>query len=230
MQTTREQIMQILEEDGKATVRDLAQRLRVATGTIRHHLAVLARDELVASERVRKNVGRPHLLYRLSDRGRERFPEKVRWLSSCLIEATRSLFGQEAIEKIMHHIAQELVAERLTQSLEGKSIQERAAILVDLLMQEGFAAEWQVDAHGLRIRYHNCPYGSVAGSYPDICLLDTEIIHCVMGTAVEREACIMRGSPVCVFSVPPAHAESSDALTSGLAIDTLGGSVEAQAP
>lgn len=229
MQTTRGQILEILEQDGKATVQDLAYRLEVATGTIRHHLAVLERDALVVSQRVRKNVGRPHLLYQLSEQGRERFPKRYRWLSSCLIEATRSLYGQDAIEKIMQQIAQDLVAERLKQPLEGKNIQERADILVGLLLQEGFAANWETDAQGIRIQYHNCPYGSVAGQHPEICLLDAEIIQCVMGTVVKREECFLRGSPACTFTVHPAEGDHKYAQVEEFGVQAQGASIEARA-
>ena len=64
MQTTRQEILEILKEERQATVEDLATRLGLTPMTIRHHLNVLQAQNLVEASKVRRSqrVGRPRLV------------------------------------------------------------------------------------------------------------------------------------------------------------------------
>ena len=55
MQSTRQEILEILKEDREATVEDLASRLELTPMTIRHHLNVLQAQNLVVAPTVRRS-------------------------------------------------------------------------------------------------------------------------------------------------------------------------------
>ena len=71
MSETRENILKTLFRKPNATVNELADEVGINAISVRHHLISLQADGLVESEERRHGVGRPRLLYRLTDRGRE---------------------------------------------------------------------------------------------------------------------------------------------------------------
>ena len=79
MQSTRQEILEILKEDKQATVEDLAERLQLTPMTIRHHLNVLQAQNLVTTATVRRSqkVGRPRLVYTLTAAADDLFPQTL---------------------------------------------------------------------------------------------------------------------------------------------------------
>ena len=77
MQSTRQEILEILKEERQATVEDLAQRLELTPMTIRHHLNVLQAQGLIEAAKVRRSqkVGRPRLVYTLTEAADDHFPQ-----------------------------------------------------------------------------------------------------------------------------------------------------------
>lgn len=65
-QTTRQRIVEILEELGPQTVDDLATHVGVKKGTIRHHLTALRAEGAVDVDLKRHGVGRPAHVFKLT--------------------------------------------------------------------------------------------------------------------------------------------------------------------
>ena len=74
MQETRQQILDYLRRRGEASIRDLGQHLGLTATGVRQHVTILERAGLVRSREQRGRVGRPALLYQLSDDGEARWP------------------------------------------------------------------------------------------------------------------------------------------------------------
>lgn len=63
----RRQILTALKKQGSLSVDDLSRCLGITPMGIRQHLAVLERDNLVMISSVRRGMGRPSYLYRLTE-------------------------------------------------------------------------------------------------------------------------------------------------------------------
>ena len=74
MKSTREKILRTLLAFPGSTIIDLAEAVGINGISIRHHLTSLEADGLVTSSEERHGVGRPHLVYTLTDKGIEQFP------------------------------------------------------------------------------------------------------------------------------------------------------------
>jgi predicted ArsR family transcriptional regulator len=201
MQETRQQILSILQRRNLSTVDDLARDLDLAVATVRHHLTLLERDGLVASKKVRQQVGRPYLVYSLSQQGQESFPKKYHRLSSYILTEVKAELGSERLSALLRRIAQRRLAERAP-DLEGKSLEERLEILIVILGEEGFVADWEkADGRKFLLTHHTCPYQAVVSQHPEVCQVDAELISGVIGAPVERTKCILYGDLVCTFEV-----------------------------
>ncbi|GAF88364.1 unnamed protein product, partial [marine sediment metagenome] len=75
IQSTRQQILQYLQRHGRATVKELGSLLSLTSTGIRQHLTVLERDGLVDAREERGRVGRPTLVYSLTEKADALFPK-----------------------------------------------------------------------------------------------------------------------------------------------------------
>lgn len=69
--STRDIILEIIQNRKSETVNGLAQELSLAPATIRRHLDILQRDGLVTFTEVRHGTGRPEFSFSLTERGHE---------------------------------------------------------------------------------------------------------------------------------------------------------------
>lgn len=198
MQETRTQILEILQEDGGATTRQLALRLDVSVGTLRHHLSILERDGLLNREKVRQQIGRPQLRYRLSREGRERFPKRYDSLSSSLISQIKDDLGTKGLMKMLNRMVESILNKHdLSQT--GTSPTEKADFLMHVLRGEGFIANWEELDGELKITQHTCPYPAVVKDHPELCHIDTQLITKIMDQPMKRTSCMAGGDHACCF-------------------------------
>ncbi|HEX2922718.1 MAG TPA: winged helix-turn-helix transcriptional regulator, partial [Chloroflexota bacterium] len=85
MQRTRRQILDILKRRGRATLEELSKEVALSPVTVRVHLSVLQRDDLVSVEEVRGKVGRPYFVYSLTEDAEELFPKRYHALANRLL-------------------------------------------------------------------------------------------------------------------------------------------------
>jgi predicted ArsR family transcriptional regulator len=207
MQATRWEILEILKGTGEATVDELARQLGLAPITVRYHLAILESKGLVTTERVRGQVGRPYLVYSLTEAAEELFPKKYHLLADRLLAEVKTLIGKNQIEAIFARMAEDISAEYVPR-LSGKSIEERLTALVDLLGEEGFLARWERSGDKYVLVETSCPYRYVGQRHPEVCNLDLRLITDVLDTSVTRSTCVVHGDEVCTFHITPEESSS----------------------
>ncbi|HEY8489876.1 MAG TPA: winged helix-turn-helix transcriptional regulator [Dehalococcoidia bacterium] len=208
MQTTKSQILEVLKRTGGSTVDELAQRLGLAPMTIRQHLTTLERDELVYASEVRRPTGRPHYVYRLTEKGDETFPRRYDRLATLLLQEVggldpREIEGRTAEEKTA--LVFEKVADRLAQQyaarLAGKSLEEKVAEVAAILHTEGGFADWARTERGFEIRDYNCVYRRVAATSGQVCQWHVRLLSRLLGTGVRCDERLSAGGECCRFVI-----------------------------
>src|SRR3990172_2487207 len=124
--TTRDRILRTLRLRGKCTVNELAEAAGVSPVSVRHHLANLLAENLVESEEVKHGVGRPRLLFALSDTALEMFPSRYFRLTSRELSCPYYRMGREhpevcVIDQTFIATSLSLPVERVSCLLEGDS-------------------------------------------------------------------------------------------------------------
>src|SRR5512133_1120332 len=109
MQSTREKILKALMDKPHSTINDLADSVSINAISVRHHLTNLMVDGLVESEEERHGVGRPRLVYSLSQKGIERFPTRYFELTSRLLDQMKETLPASVINRFFTDIAENLV-------------------------------------------------------------------------------------------------------------------------
>ena len=204
MQSTRQEILEILKEERQATVEDLAERLELTPMTIRHHLNVMQAQNLVVASKVRrsKKVGRPRLVYTLTEAADELFPHSYGELARHLVSEVKETMGEAEAEAILLRVADRVVREAPA-PIPGQTFEERLAQVVDFMEGQGFLSRYEETEEGFVITNINCPYRNVSREHEEICLMDSEILTRLLGVTPQRVSSMRAGDPACRFLLVP---------------------------
>lgn len=207
MQSTRQEILEILKAEGQATVEDLAQRLELTPMTIRHHLNVLQAQNLVVASKVRRSrrVGRPRLVYTLTEAAEDLFPQGYGMLARHLVSEVKESMGASEAEAILRRVA-ERVAREAPPPIPGQGFEGRLQQTVDFLEDQGFISNWEKSDGGYVITNVNCPYRHVSREHSEVCIMDTEILSNLLGVEPQRLSSMRDGEPTCRFLLEPEEA------------------------
>jgi predicted ArsR family transcriptional regulator len=200
IQDTRWDILRQLREHGQASAQELSKALGMSPVSIHYHLNVLQREGFVATQPVRRNIGRPHFVYSLRDSARELFPQSYHRLADRLLDELKARLSEREIADLFVHIASDIAAEH-TSIWEGKPLDQKLESLVEILGEEGFLARVEKVSGGLRLTQYGCPYYYVVERHPEVCELDLNLISATLLSPVERQGCVLAGDEVCTFLV-----------------------------
>jgi DeoR family suf operon transcriptional repressor len=206
---TRDRIMRTLRLRGKCTVNDLAEASGVSPVSVRHHLANLQAEKLVEAEEVKHGVGRPRLLFSLSDSALEMFPSRYFRLTSRILEEIKDSMSPAAVKGLFASVASTMAADYAEQ-LDGLPLEERLERLIQLLSDEGFEAEVEDQGGHVTIRELSCPYFKMGRTHPEVCMIDQNFIATSLSLPVERVTCLLDGDSHCSFSIPVSVAEMGE--------------------
>ncbi|MGI5835417.1 MAG: helix-turn-helix transcriptional regulator [Chloroflexota bacterium] len=200
MQRTRRQILDILKMRGRATLEELSKEVGLSPVTVRVHLSVLQRDDLVNVEEVRGKVGRPYFVYSLSEDAEELFPKRYHLLANRLLNGLNDKLPPEVLQDVLSHVAVEWASEH-DHRLAGKGLAERVAEVARIRTDEGAMAEWEKVDGGYLLRQYNCPNLLVSQAHSYACALEEEYIARMLRVSVTHTESIGRGSRLCSYLV-----------------------------
>jgi predicted ArsR family transcriptional regulator len=192
--------------------------------TVRQHLAILERDNLISLSEHRKGPGRPSHIYSVSPAAEALFPKGYDRLAGRLLREISSLQDpefarlpeREKIAVIFRQMA-ERQAEEYGREIRGASLEERGPQITALLRdREGTRSEWVQTEKGFLIQDCNCPFRNVALEEPELCTWHTHLLTRTLRAEVQMESCIAQGDACCRFRVEsPAQAQRQEAGASG---------------
>jgi DeoR family suf operon transcriptional repressor len=183
LETTRQTILEILRRRKQATIEELTRLLGLAPATIRRHLDILMRDGVVSVSQVRRETGRPHYVFCLTEAGEDLFPKNYIRLTNRLIEEivdldtkeTRGRSGLELAELVFEKMA-ERMAQTYASRVTGATLEERLEEVVKLLADEGMIFEWRPGEGGYYLLGHGCPCRRVANAHTQMCSHDQRLL------------------------------------------------------
>jgi len=190
---TREAILSILRKRDGVSVDDLARELELAGATVRRHLDVLLRDDLVSVTQVRGLTGRPRYAFSLTETGAELFPHHYVGLTHRLLSEIVKLdvgetAGQDgtAITGLLFTKMSQRLADDYASRVEGETLEARVRSTAHLLADEGIDYEVDASDAGVRLLGRGCPCGRfTTGGAEFGCDHDRQLLEVMIGVAVE---------------------------------------------
>jgi predicted ArsR family transcriptional regulator len=200
MKSTKDKILQTLLRRPKITINELAEAVDINPISVRHHLTNLQMEGLIEAEEVRHGVGRPRLVYSLTQDGMERFPTKYLRLTTRLLAQMKETMPGPMVSKLFNQIAEDLASEYSSQ-IQGLSMEERLEFVKELLAQEGFTVEWEKKDGEYQIHEISCPYYQIGVAHPEVCTVDQTLISKMLALPANKVQCILDGGSHCTYVV-----------------------------
>lgn len=208
--STKQDILQHLLERGQATAQELADSLNISPQAIRRHLKDLEAEELIEYQSIQAGMGRPQHAYRLSRKGRDRFPNNNGKFAVSLLDTMAQTMGQEQVDFILRK-QWERKAMEYRDRLGNSSLYDRLTKFVELRRSEGYMAEcYPIETNGAKngntaqfmLTEHNCAISDVAESFPNVCSHELEMFAAVFSDCtVERTHWQIDGEHRCGYSI-----------------------------
>jgi predicted ArsR family transcriptional regulator len=203
MKSTKDRILQTLLRKPKITINEIAAAVGINAISVRHHLSNLEKEGLIAAEEERHGVGRPRLMYSLTQDGMERFPTKYLRLTTLLLAQMKETLPATAVVKLFNQVAED-IAKEYSEQMKGLSMEERLDFVKDLLAQEGFTVEWEKKGREYQIHEISCPYYQIGIAHPEVCTVDQALISKMLALPANKVECILNGGSHCTYVVQPA--------------------------
>ena len=200
MQATRQRILDHLHLHHRATVKELARLLELTPTGVRQHAGVLEREGLIAGDAERGQVGRPRVIYRLTEAGEALYPKPYDVLVNLLMEEIRQVAGADILQRILRRVADRM-AEQNRERVEGKSLAERVEVAAQLMREQGCVASVEEREGVSYIHECTCPFPAVARRNAAVCAMEVDLVRRITGADARLVSSLLRGDAACVYRI-----------------------------
>jgi predicted ArsR family transcriptional regulator len=208
LESTKAQILRLLQGWGEATVAHLAEALDMSPAGVRRHLDGLRAEGLVDARPQRQAVGRPSFLFypteraeELSAAGYSRLLERMfGGLLELRPEQVSGELGREVLGRVFEGVAERL-AEQYEPQVVGDTLEERVPQAIEALRAEGILDHWDRGPEGFRLTNSACPYRRAALATEEACSADRLAIQLLLRRPVEQLGRVVEGHPYCEYVV-----------------------------
>jgi predicted ArsR family transcriptional regulator len=208
MQTTKQQLLDLLKRTGGVTVEEAAGALAIASMTARQHLIGLEKDGIVAADKVKRSLGRPHYLYSLTPKGEELFPRRYDLLAQIFLDEVGALepdeiagLNPEEKRSLLVHKTASRLAEHFRVPGRRRPLQERVEAVTDALHTIGGFAEWFPTETGFEIRDYNCVFARLMAKQVSGCEWHVHLLSQLLRWPVQHELLVNGGGDCCRYLV-----------------------------
>lgn len=200
MKTTREKVLTTIKLHPKSTILEIAQQVGINAISVRHHLTNLQAEGLIMAEEERHGVGRPRLVYSLTDRGMENFPSRYFHLVNSLMDQIKKTLPEKDINSIFYNMAGKLTSD-YEPMLTKMNMEQRLELLKTILNNEGFDVEWEQQGQQCCIKEISCPYFKIGNNHPEVCLFDKSIISNILDIPMNKISRQDRDEDLCTYTI-----------------------------
>ena len=192
------------------TVAQLAESLKLSPQAVRRHLDGLRADALIDVRQERHGVGRPSLVFFVTERGEEMGGRTYVQLLSRMFRHLEKLdagqvsgaTGRQVVDQVFVGIAEEVAADHRAE-VRGATLDLRIEEASRALRQEGIVDGWEKDGDAFHLVNGDCPYLKLAELSEAACSADRYSIELLVGANVEQTRRIVDGAPCCEYIVRP---------------------------
>lgn len=201
--STKQAILALLKRRPGASLAEVAQELRISKAAVLGHLPPLEREGLVERAYQAGHVGRPRVVFRLTDRATALFPQGYTEMSICALEFIERRLGRTGVVQLLQERAHEM-EDRHRGRLDLPQLRDRVDELARIRTEGGYMAETGARTRGsFEIREHHCPILALAGRFPEACETERRMFETLLHARVDVDHRLAAGDSVCRFRVRP---------------------------
>ena len=194
-------IVEFLQRNGSASIRELEEWLQVTTTAVRAQLTALQAEGYVDRRRVSEGVGRPYHVYVTTDKVRELFDCHCDDLALTMLEEVLHIVGKDQVPALMGRVSDRL-AQRYEAGVKAVAMQDRVRQLATALGTQGVLTDVITrEDDTIVLKTYNCPYHELAQEHREVCEMEQGMMSKVLGSEVNLSSCMMDGHGGCSFVV-----------------------------
>jgi predicted ArsR family transcriptional regulator len=198
----KRKILYYLKIMGEAGLIDISKMMKISRMGAHKHLSDLQERGLVESNQVNKGVGRPIMIYSLTDNSKTIFPKAYGDLASHALDYLSKKLGNEAVEEVLRTRQHELL-DKYYDRLKDLQFDLRVKELAKIRDEEGYMAESkrQRFSDSFVLLEYNCPIIQVAEKHWEACTIETELFEKILDAKIETTHRAAKGDSVCRFDI-----------------------------
>ena len=204
MKSTREKVLHTLVKNPRSTIVEIAKSVGINAISVRHHLTSLQAYGFVNAEEERHGVGRPRLVYFLTEKGQENFPKRYFRLTNHLLEQMKKTLSDEDFKKIFKNMADD-ITEEYEPKIASLDFEEKLDLLKKVMANEGYDIHWIKLNNEYEIQEVACPFYKIGKDHPEICLFDRTLIANMLSISEKDIIQIKHGDNHCSFKIVKAN-------------------------
>lgn len=198
-----EKALWILKTQGSLPLNIVAKELNVTTEGARFQMLRLAGEGLVAATTESKGRGRPQQIWELTASGHGRFPDRHAELTVKLIQKTKEILGESALDAVIEAYGKESRSKYL-HAVEGiNELEDRIRILAQIRNSEGYMAGYTQEEDGFILFENHCPICAAATICQGFCKSELETFRAILGdtVTVTRIDHVLSGAQRCAYKI-----------------------------
>ena len=200
MKSTRDKILQKLLKYPRSSINELAQSVDINAISVRHHLTNLQAEGLVIAEEERHGVGRPRLVYSLTEIGVEQFPSSYLRFTNILIDKLKETLSREELNSLFTMISDDIISNYETDFV-NLELEDKLDLMKKVLSELGYSIEWSKDNDQYLIHEMGCPYYHLGQNHPEICQMDITLFSKLLSLPIKQVNCLLNGDSHCTFII-----------------------------
>jgi predicted ArsR family transcriptional regulator len=186
----------------QAGLEELSSAMKISRMAVHKHLTILQQRGLVEGIETRGHVGRPKMVYQLTNQSKTIFPKSYSAIASHALDFIERNMGKEAVEKVLCERQSELF-DQYYKRLKDLDFDKKVKELARIRDEEGYIAEskkLKSDGKHILLEY-NCPIIYIAEKHWEACSTETELFENLLEAKIETTHRAAKGDLICKFAI-----------------------------
>jgi predicted ArsR family transcriptional regulator len=198
----KKKLLYYLKVMQQAGLEELANVMKVSRMAVHKHLALLQDRGLVECMEARGGVGRPRMVYQLTNQSKTVFPKSYSAIATHALDFIERNMGKNAVEKVLHERQSELF-DQYYKRLKDLDFDKQVKELTRIRDEEGYVAESKESKNGGKyvLLEYNCPIIHIAEKHWEACSTETELFEKLLGADIETTHRAAKGDLICKFVI-----------------------------
>ena len=198
---SRSAALTLLKRSPNASLEEVARGLGISKVAALGHMQRLETEGLAERSYQAGRVGRPRVLFRLTEKGATLFPHAYTEMSICALQFIERRLGRAAVGELLSQRAAE-VSDRNWARVRAGPLPARVAALARVRTEGGYMAEVTGRRRAsVELREHNCPILALAREYPEACETERRMFESLLKARVDVSHRVVAGDSVCRFLI-----------------------------
>ena len=150
--TQRLEILNSLKRSKGMSVNELVRKMKMSYMGIKQHCLTLHRDGYLDTWRRPQKMGRPEMVYRLTQRTHDLFQSDSNQFTLELLKSIQEIYGPNAAEKLLYNVFERKTA-GLKTKVKGDTVADRAKWLAKVRDSEGHMAQFTTDEKEAALKF-----------------------------------------------------------------------------